>query len=171
MLDLSRLEGGQMPLNRGKVSPQVLLSEALEVVMPHAEQRQQTVQVELSPDLPPVNADREMIRRVLINLLENAVKYSPPGAHIRAGARREGQMVRFWVADNGPGIPKEEQERIFHKYDRGSAKRGKGLGLGLAFARLAVQAHGGTIGVESEPGQGALFCFTLPVADDETPAA
>ncbi len=170
MLDLSRLEAGQMPLKREVVSPQALLSEALEVIAPHAEQRQQTVRLELSADLPPVSADREMIRRVLINLLENAVKYSPPGSHIRAGARREGPMVRFWVADNGPGIPKEEQERIFHKYDRGSAKRGKGLGLGLAFARLAVQAHGGTIGVESEPGQGALFCFTLPVADDEPPS-
>ncbi len=171
MLDLSRLEAGQMPLKREAVQPQTLMSEALEVIAPHAEQRQQTVRLELSADLPPVSADREMIRRVLINLLENAVKYSPPGSHIRAGARREGPMVRFWVADNGPGIPKEEQERIFHKYDRGSAKRGKGLGLGLAFARLAVQAHGGTIGVESEPGQGALFCFTLPVAEEETPSA
>ncbi len=171
MLDLSRLEAGQMPLKRGVVLPQTLIAEALEVIAPHAEQRQQNVQLELPPDLPPVSADREMIRRVLINLLENAVKYSPPGSHIRVGARREGQMVRFWVADNGPGIPKEEQERIFHKYDRGSAKRGKGLGLGLAFARLAVQAHGGTIGVESEPGEGALFCFTLPVAADEAPSA
>ncbi len=170
MLDLSRLEAGQMPLKREAVQPQALITEALEVVAPHADQRHQTVRLELSPDLPPVSADREMIRRVLINLLENAVKYSPPGSHIRAGARREGGRVRFWVADNGPGIPKEEQERIFQKYDRGSTRRGKGLGLGLAFARLAVQAHGGTIGVESEPGQGALFCFTLPLAQDETPA-
>ena len=171
MLDLSRLEAGQMPLKQEAVLPERLIAEAVEVVAPHAEQREQTLHLEVGASLPPVSADREVVRRVLINLLENAVKYSPPGATVRVGARQEDGMVRFWVADNGPGIPKEEQERIFHKYDRGSAKRGKGLGLGLAFARLAVQAHGGTIGVESEPGQGALFYFTLPLAEQAAPAA
>ncbi len=167
MLDLRRLESGQMPLKRTATPVADLFSEALEIVRPHLAQKDQSLEERFPPNLPPVYADREIIRRVLINLLENAVKYTPEGGHIRVGAERVGDAVRFWVQDDGPGIPPEEQTLIFQKYERGSRRGGKGLGLGLAFARLAVQAHDGQIGVHSAAGEGATFYFTLPVAPPE----
>ncbi len=106
-----------------------------------------------------------MARRVLINLLENASKFSPSGGTIEIGAREENAWIHMWVKDNGPGIPVAEQERIFDKFTRlrGTSKPG-GLGIGLAFCRLAVQGHGGRIWVESEPGKGAAFHFIFPIA-------
>jgi len=166
MLDLRRLEAGQMPLQTQGVPPEDIIREALEVVLPHSQQRKHTLETDIPPSLPPVRADRDVIRRVLINLLENAIKYTPAGGHIRVGAAQEDRAVRFWVNDNGPGIPEAEQRHIFQKYAR-VHQQGTGLGLGLAFARMAVQAHGGTIGLESTPGEGSTFFFTLPT---DTPA-
>jgi signal transduction histidine kinase len=112
-----------------------------------------------------------MARRVLINLMENAVKFTPPDGRLVVGARHEDEWVHFWVKDNGPGIPLSEQVRIFDKFTRlrGSNKAG-GLGIGLAFCRLAVVGHGGKIWVESESGTGSTFHFTLPVASEVKPA-
>jgi signal transduction histidine kinase len=109
-----------------------------------------------------------MARRVLINLMENSVKYTPPDGHVETGAAQEDQWVHIWVKDNGPGIPAAEQERIFDKFTRlrGTSKS-SGLGIGLAFCRLAVLGHGGKIWVESEPGKGSVFHFTFPVATEE----
>ncbi|MGE5248923.1 MAG: sensor histidine kinase, partial [Bacteroidota bacterium] len=106
------------------------------------------------------------IHRVFINLLENAVKFTPAGGRIIIGGRVESaEWVRIWVRDDGPGIAPAEQERIFEKFARVKAKeRAGGLGIGLTFCRLAVNGHGGRIWVESEPGHGATFWLTLPVA-------
>ena len=110
-----------------------------------------------------MSIDQDMIRRVVTNLLENASKYSPAGNDIEVGARSEGETVNIWVQDHGGGIPASEQERIFDKFTRLHSSNGpKGLGLGLAYCRLAVQAHGGRIWVESELGVGSCFIFTLP---------
>jgi two-component system sensor histidine kinase KdpD len=108
-----------------------------------------------------------MAQRVLINLMENASKFSPPKGLIEIGAREENEWIHMWVRDNGPGIPVAEQDRIFDKFTRlhGTSKPG-GLGIGLAFCRLAVQGHGGHIWVESEPGQGSTFHFTFPKATE-----
>jgi two-component system sensor histidine kinase KdpD len=124
--------------------------------------------VQVPAGLPLVRVDAEMIRRVLVNLLENALKYTPPSSTITVGAREAAAQscrggVELWVQDTGPGLPPEEHERIFEKFarsDRSLAARG--LGLGLFFCRLAVEGHGGRIWVESEPGAGACFKFTLP---------
>jgi signal transduction histidine kinase len=106
-----------------------------------------------------------MIQRVLINLLENAVKFTPAERTIEIGAEPDGIFVKMWVRDNGPGIPLADQERIFDKFTRlrGKDKPG-GLGVGLAFCKLAIQGHGGRIWVESEVDQGATFWLTLQVA-------
>jgi two-component system sensor histidine kinase KdpD len=105
-----------------------------------------------------------MIRRVLTNLLENAVKYTPAGSKISVGAQATDGQVLMWVQDTGPGIPPGEQDRIFDKFTRLHGRSGpRGFGLGLAFCRLAVEAHGGRIWVESGPESGACFMFTLPV--------
>ncbi len=169
MLDIRRLEAGQPLAKLEPASPQQLIEEALDAVRPLATSKGQTLHLEIpDPNLPEVMADPEMIRRVLINLLENAVKYTPEEGQIWIGAQQEPEgWVRFWVRDNGPGIPLEEQEKLFEKYTRVSTSKGaKGLGLGLAYCRLAVEAHGGSINVSSRPGAGATFYFTLPVASD-----
>jgi signal transduction histidine kinase len=112
-------------------------------------------------------ADGEMIRRVFINLIENAIKYSNEGMKITVGAKRAGDFVELWVKDEARGIPKSDQERIFEKFARvqvGATGKTKGLGLGLAYCKLAVEGHGGKIWVESEVGKGSRFAFTLPTA-------
>ena len=116
-------------------------------------------------ETPPVLVDGEMIRRVLINLLENAVKYSPPDAEISMGADIEDGLAKIWVQDTGHGILTPDQEQIFDKFTRLNPKGSqKGFGLGLAYCRLAIEGHGGKIWVESEPGEGSRFSFTLPLA-------
>jgi two-component system sensor histidine kinase KdpD len=105
-----------------------------------------------------------MMRRVLVNLLENAVKYSNSGSAIEIGVRPAEDIVEFWVQDRGPGIPTDEQAHIFEKFARrqSTPEGAPGLGLGLAFCRLAVKAHEGTIEVESEEGRGTRFTVKLP---------
>jgi len=107
----------------------------------------------------------DMARRVLVNLIENAIKFAPTEGRIEVGAKQDGEWLQFWVKDNGPGIPPADQEHIFDKFTRlrGKDKPG-GLGVGLAFCRLAVQGHGGRIWVESPDGKGANFNFTFPLA-------
>lgn len=164
LLDLGRLEAGQAVLNKTQGSLGAVIVEAVEEVLPVAEAKGHVVQFEVAKDLPPLMMDIDMIRRVLINLLENAIKYTRAEGRISVFARLEGRETLVGVRDNGPGIAPHDQERIFERFSRlhrtGPAK---GLGLGLAFCRLAVVAHDGRIWVESEVGQGATFHFTLPV--------
>ncbi len=166
LLDTRRLEMGQSIGEQKPVTPASLMNEALQAVAPVVEGKNQEIVSELLDTLPPVNVDEEMIRRVLINILENAVKYTPQNEIITVGARRDGDFVAFWVQDRGRGIPTEDQDFIFEKFTRsrtGASGGTKGLGLGLAFCRLAVQGHGGRIKVESKPGAGSRFTFTVPV--------
>lgn len=167
LLDMSRLETGQPIINLFSTSPVLLAVEAVEAVSPLAESKSQIINQRIPADMPPVMVDANMIRRVLINLLENAVKYSPPNGEISLGAVIETNQAKIWVQDSGPGIPAKEQEQIFDKYIRLNPEMNqKGLGLGLAFCRLAIEGHGGRVWVESKAGQGSRFCFTLPVAQD-----
>jgi signal transduction histidine kinase len=110
-----------------------------------------------------VSCDHDAVLRVFGNLVGNAQKFTPPGGSITIGAELAGDAVKFSVSDTGPGIPAQDVSRLFQRGFRGE-RRGVGLGLGLAIARGIVKAHGGEIGVESEPGKGASFWFTLPVA-------
>ncbi len=121
----------------------------------------------LARHLPDIQCDVEMVRRVVINLLENAVKYTHSGGNITVSAAQtdDNRMVAVSVSDTGPGISPRDQQAIFDKFARIHGEgRPKGLGLGLAFCRLAVEAHGGTIWVESQEGKGSTFTFTLPLA-------
>jgi PAS domain S-box-containing protein len=166
LLDISRLEAGQEVQDKATIDPAALIEEAMEDVEPGATARSQVIEKELSPALPMIMVDMDMIHRVLINLLENAIKFTPVKGKIEIGGRVENaEWIRLWVRDNGPGIPPGEQERIFEKFMRlnGREKTG-GLGVGLAFCRLAVNGHGGRIWVESQMNQGATFWLTLPVA-------
>jgi NtrC-family two-component system sensor histidine kinase KinB len=164
LLDLDRFEAEKAVLNKSDTSIGAIIAEAVEEVHPTAEARGQFLRISLSPQLPVVSMDADMIRRVLINLLENAVKYTRAGDHIDVSARMGDGYLEVSVRDNGPGISSEDRERIFDKFFRLSGEsRPKGLGLGLAFCRLAVEAHGGKIWVDSEEGKGSTFTFTLPV--------
>lgn len=165
LLDINRLEAGQPIANLTLVPPKAIIREAVELLGPTAENKRQTITLDLPDDLPDILADAEMIRRVLSNLLENAIKFTPSAGSISVGAKQEGDWVRFWVQDSGPGIPEADRERIFDKYTRLHSREGpKGFGLGLAYCRLAVEGHGGRIWVESQLGEGSCFNFTLPIA-------
>ncbi len=169
LLDIRRMENGQ-PLGNRQSSPVLaLVTEAMEVVKPLTDNKKQTLTSQVPGGLPDIWVDGEMIRRVLINLLENAHKYSPVGSQIVISAVGQGEWVQFSVQDNGPGIPAPEHEHIFDKFIRLNTSEGlKGMGLGLSFCRLAVEGHGGRIWVESEPGAGSCFKFTLPAAEGAT---
>jgi PAS domain S-box-containing protein len=168
LLDVSRLESGQPVADQSVVDVVALVRKTLEDVEPALRGRKQTLIQNLPESLPPIWVDEDMTRRVLINLLENSSKYSPLESTVEVGAREEGQWIHFWVKDQGAGIPPSEQDHIFDKFTRirGKGKAG-GLGIGLAFCRLAVQGHGGRIWVESDIGKGSTFHFTLPLATKE----
>ena len=167
LLDINRLEAGQPIAIRRSVQIIPLLHEALDSIQPVTTSKRQKVLLESRGALPDMWVDEDMIRRVLINLLENATKFTPIEGRITLGAEEEirpdGTWVRFWVQDTGPGIPEAAQDVIFQKFARFNIEHfPKGLGLGLAFCKLAVQAHGGRIGVESKPGAGSRFHFSVP---------
>jgi PAS domain S-box-containing protein len=168
LLDVNRLESGQPVADQKAVDPVALIAQSVLDVEPTIKGRYGSVVTNLPKELPPIWVDEDMARRVLINLMENSLKFTPQDGQFEVGARPEGDWVHVWVKDNGPGIPLSEQERIFDKFTRlrGQKKVG-GLGIGLAFCRLAVLGHGGKIWVESEPGKGSTFHFTFPVATQE----
>ena len=170
LLDLTRLEQKQPVGERQNLAVSIVFEGALEAVKPTADHRGQTIKISLPEQLPRVFIDPDMVRRVLINLMENAVKYTPAQGCIFLGAENSGEFVTIFVEDNGPGIPEADRERIFDKFTRLKNKNGPGgLGVGLAFCKLAIQGHGGRIWVEPvpEPGKGSRFIFTLPVAKTE----
>jgi len=166
LLDINRLEAGQQILDQNAVDPLELIRESLRDVEPAANGRQQTLVNTTMGVLPYIWVDVDMVHRVLINLLENSIKFTPVGGRIEIGAQvQDGLSVIFWVRDTGPGIPAADQGRIFEKFTRVRGKsRTSGLGVGLAFCRLAVLGHGGKIWVESDAGNGTSFWLTLPVA-------
>jgi len=168
LLDISKLEAGQQIADQKAVDVTALIEEAIRNVEPLATGRQQTIHKDISASLPLLWVDIDMIQRVLINLLENAVKFTPSEGSVEIGACDDNGWVNVWVKDNGPGIPRADRERIFEKFTRLRGKNSpSGLGVGLAFCRLAVQGHGGRIWVESEPEKGATFRLTLPIVKNE----
>ena len=172
LLDINRLESGQAIVSQQAVNVSGLAADVIEAVQPMAESRHQVLVNHLPEKLPAIWVDVDMIRRVLINLVENASKFSPPEGKIELGASRDGEWMSMWVDDNGPGIPLADQDRIFNMFtrlvDKGSPS---GMGVGLAFCRLAVEGHGGKIWVESQPGHGSRFILTLPLVNEKQTAS
>jgi len=165
LLDINRLEADQAISDRQIVAPYVLINESVEVVSPAVKSKEIDVQVQVPHDLPAIQVEADMIRRVMINLLENAIKFSPSRGKIWVEAHHEQGFIIISVRDSGPGIPSEDKERIFNKFTRLDVSSSpRGLGLGLAFCRLAITRHGGRIWVDSEVGRGSTFNFILPVA-------
>jgi signal transduction histidine kinase len=174
LLDISHLEAGFPITNRKTVSVNALIDYVFAVEEPDLEQRRVTARHHISSDIPDVLVEESMLRRVLINLLSNALKHSQRGQTITVEARRftDEEMVLFSVIDQGQGVPEQYRELIFEKFQRvRTASSSAGLGLGLAFCRLAIEAQGGQIWVEDGPAGGARFCFTVPAAPDADPVA
>lgn len=166
LLDLSRLESGETELNKTFAIPASLVQEAIEQIQPLALNRSQNLEVHVASDLPRVPADRNLILRVLTNLLDNAVKFTPADGRITLDVEQTGEKILFTVSDTGQGIPPELAQRIFDRFSRlENAEDIKGTGLGLAFCKLAVEAHGGRLWVESKMSHGSSFKFTLPLED------
>jgi NtrC-family two-component system sensor histidine kinase KinB len=164
LLDLSKLEAGQPVGNRTLANITDLIYESVEGIESIINNKNQSISYNVAGKHLRVLADPDMIRRVMMNLLENASKYSPEGTNIEIGAHQKEGQVQVWVQDHGSGIPASEHARIFDKFTRLKTGNGpKGLGLGLAYCRLAVQAHGGKIWVDSELGVGSRFTFSLPI--------
>ncbi len=164
LLDINRLESGQPITNQESCQPALLIKNARTALQSSSDAKNQQVNLALPDQLPPLLADQDMLERVLINLLQNAIKFSPADSEIEIGAQEENQSIHFWVKDSGPGVDPDYKDRIFDKFTRiHPDERIKGLGLGLAFCRLAIEGHGGKIWVENLPDGGARFSFNLPV--------
>jgi len=165
LLDLRRMESGEFELQRQPVAIDPLLREAVEQLNPTAAAKSIRVRLSAGPELPEAAADADLIRRVVVNLLDNALKYTPHGGLVTLSVKQSQNMLTIRVRDTGPGIPDGEQQRIFEKFRRVQrVSAPKGLGLGLAFCKLAVEAHGGRIWAENSARRGAAFNFTLPIA-------
>jgi signal transduction histidine kinase len=117
-----------------------------------------------------VNGARDELHRLALNLMENAIKHTPPGTHVHASVARENGHVRLAVEDDGPGIPEELRDKVFERFVRGQGDRGGSFGLGLSIVRAVAESHGGAVAVESEVGRGTRFVVTLPAADERPPA-
>jgi two-component system, OmpR family, phosphate regulon sensor histidine kinase PhoR len=165
LLDLARLESGRAVLTAEVCDPVELLMRAVERLRTQVERAGLVIRVEVVPGLPHVWVDRGRIEQVLINLVHNAVKFTPEGGEIVVGAGLTDGMLRVSVRDTGVGIAAEDLSRVFERfYKTDAARRSAGSGLGLAIAKHIVQGHGGTIWAESTPGHGATFSFTIPLA-------
>jgi two-component system sensor histidine kinase KdpD len=162
---MAQLDSGMFSLNKKRSWFREIADEAIEATRWAVDSHPLTVQI---PDsLPPVMVDFERIKEVLSHLLQNAAKYSPPGSSIRVTAGIEGNRLVCSVGDSGPGIDSFEQALIFDKFYRGRNQRytAPGTGMGLAICKTIVEAHGGTIKVVSQAGQGSVFSFELPIQD------
>jgi two-component system, sensor histidine kinase and response regulator len=173
LLDLDRMGHGQMPVSHQTFPVSEVVGEALCEVTRLAEERdlQLDEKLEEAPEPLQVIADPDLTRRVLVNLLGNAIRFTPKGGTVTVSARRmgtDGKLVELSVQDRGPGIPPEHQQRVFEAFyqvDPEGTRLGN-TGLGLAFCKLAVAAQGGAIGVESTPGHGSRFWFRLPAEEN-----
>ena len=167
ILEISRLESRQIPLDHGLISLPELAKRVLESQLPLAADKGIELKSDVPPDLPPAWADVSYVDRVLTNLIGNATKFTPSGGVVRVSAKADvdslGQpKLLVSVIDSGPGIPPEIQDRLFQKFVSGH-QEGRGTGLGLAFCKMAMEAHGESIWVEETSERGTTFTLSLPL--------
>ncbi|MFN2227290.1 MAG: histidine kinase N-terminal 7TM domain-containing protein [Anaerolineae bacterium] len=162
ILEVSQLESGQMPLNWQPLDAAGLVNDVCQEMALLAVEGQLTLVVELPETLPAIQGDVTLLWRVLENLVGNAVKFAPPGGTVTTTARLEGPGLHLVVADTGPGLAPEMEGRVFQKFCTGPEEK-RGSGLGLAFCKLVVEAHGGQIWIESSPGRGTQAHVTIPL--------
>ncbi len=168
LLDVEKMESGEMQLNYALLLPGDLITGAVSQVASLAESNGLTLVSQIEPGLPLLQGDADKMNRILVNLLGNAIKFTPSDGSVTVAAQQaeDQRAVSFSVRDTGEGIPPEAFERIFEKFGQVESRYGgrkSSTGLGLTFCKLAVEAHGGSIQVDSEPGKGSVFSFTIPL--------
>ena len=159
------IEAGRMELEPSTFDLPSAIANAMALIRERAQRHGIALEMDVDAELGDVVADERKLKQILLNLLSNAVKFTPDGGRIDVRARQDDSFVRISVADTGVGIAQEDQEAVFEEFRQvGSnyTSKQEGTGLGLALTRRFVELHGGTIGVDSEPGQGSTFTFTLP---------
>jgi histidine kinase len=169
LLDLSRLESGDVPLDLEPVPLAALVDRVMTEIQVGRPDHAVALLNEVPRDLRPLHADRERMHQVLFNLLDNALRFTPPGGSVTVGAVQTDARCEVWVEDTGPGIPEEHLPFVFERFyrvDRSRSRGDGGTGIGLTIARSVVEAHGGRIWVEPGRSGGSRFRFVLP----ETPA-
>ncbi len=163
LLDVEKMESGKTQLRYEPLSPSELVAGAVTQVAALAEVERTALVTDVPVDLPPFPGDANKLSRTLVNLIANAIRFTKSGT-VTIAVAQQPETIRFAIRDTGSGIPAEAFERIFEKFGQVDARSKVGTGLGLAFCKLAVEAHGGRIGVESTPGAGSTFSFTIPLA-------
>jgi signal transduction histidine kinase len=175
LLDIAGSSDGVFAPRPALVDVSKLVGDVQQLMTPAAENLKHQIAVDVPSDLPRLHADPELLRRVLQNLVDNALRHSPPGEPVRLEADAADGVVRFRIRDRGPGIPPALRERVFDKYvrvDKSPSDAGSvGKGLGLAFCRIAVEAHGGRIWVDDNQPQGSVFTVQMPVSQGQGRAA
>lgn len=172
LLDVSRMEEQSLALQPEPIAPAALMAEMLFDWKLRFHQEQTTARTDVADDAPVFSADKTLIKRVLTNLVQNAVTHSPVPVELTLGARRDPAGIVLSVADTGPGIPEEYQDLVFQKFEQvqtPNAPRVRSSGLGLAFCRVAIESHGGRIWVRSREGEGSTFFIQLPLAPAPRP--
>ena len=170
LLDLSKIESGAVTPQLAVMRPAALIAQAVDPLRLQVEARGVRLDVDASPDLPPVSVDRSQIERVVANLVTNAMRATPAGGAITVAAARRGDEMAFSVADTGAGIPRDDLARIFEPFVQVPHASGGGAGLGLTISRRIVEGHGGRLTVQSEPGRGSTFTFTVRMAGEKQDA-
>ncbi len=162
LLDARQIESGRFLIETRPELPSAVMRDALDLLQPIAASKGQQLDAVIEPGLLEVQIDGARIQQVISNLVGNAIKFSPPDSVITVGAQRRPGAVRISVRNTGPGILPDELPRVFDRYWQGKGRERGGLGLGLAIAKGIVEAHGGCIGVSSEPGAATTFYFDVP---------
>jgi signal transduction histidine kinase len=164
LLDVTRIEAGQLAIQQSRLSAAQVVSEVVDVHSAPAASALIELRPAVSREVPEVWADRDRLFQVFDNLIGNAIKFTPPGGCITVGAAPRDAHVLFWVGDTGPGIAIEDQSRIFDRFWQARLATRTGAGLGLPIVKGIVEAHGGRVWVESAPGRGSTFLFTMPTS-------
>jgi two-component system phosphate regulon sensor histidine kinase PhoR len=164
LLQLSRIESGEVPLTLQPLEIREVLATAVDRMGPQAQKHGLKLRIKIQPLVPYVMVDRVLIERAIVNLIDNAVKFTPEGGSIVVSARSSDSMVTVEVRDNGEGIDPVDLPRVFERfYKADRARRAGGTGLGLAIVKHTIEAHGGTVKAESNPGKGSTFGFSIPI--------
>jgi len=168
ILDLSKIEAGRMELDVARFDLRVAMDNAMILVRERAERHGIRLDAELAPELGQYDGDERKFKQILLNLLSNALKFTPDGGAVRVAAERVDGSYVFRVSDTGIGIAAADHERIFEEFRQVGSdyeRKAEGTGLGLSLARKLVELHGGRITVESAPGSGSTFTFNLPIVE------
>jgi CheY-like chemotaxis protein/anti-sigma regulatory factor (Ser/Thr protein kinase) len=164
LLEVNAYEGSGLTIDKRRVEVVEVVLSAIESQQILAADASVVLGTDLSPELPAILVDELRIQEVLENLISNAIKFNVPGGAVTIGASHTGGMMKFWVKDSGTGIPEEHLPHVFDRFWQGVKRDKRGAGLGLAICRAIIDAHGGKIWAESDPGVGTTMSFTLPIA-------